>query len=185
MFCGKRCQRSVIGKTLRKSSEWERYFAGKAAKELPPLICLNPLDGQKRTSVSGEPTFRGNANVADFRYCLLEFDDEETKPIERQLAFFSAVDLPLVALVYSGGKSIHAWLRVRDIRTLEDWQEIVAHQTFERVFRPLGADPACKTASRLGRLPGALRHDKGKTQDLLYLDQDQGRWDGDWGGFLS
>lgn len=62
-------------------------------------IRFNPLDGN---GVKDE-------NVTDYRYALVESD---SVPIERQNAILRKLELPIAMLVYSGGKSLHAIVRV-------------------------------------------------------------------------
>ncbi|NOK24018.1 hypothetical protein, partial [Corallococcus carmarthensis] len=62
-------------------------------------IRFNPLDGKGVK----------NENVTDFRYALVESDDMD---IEKQNAIMRELELPIAVLVYSGGKSLHAIVRV-------------------------------------------------------------------------
>ena len=62
-------------------------------------IRFNPLDGQGI----------GNANVTDFRFALVESDNVD---LEKQNAIIRELELPVAALVYSGGKSLHAIVRI-------------------------------------------------------------------------
>lgn len=61
-------------------------------------ICFNPINGG-----------RSNDNVTDYRHALVECDNLE---LEKQQAIISQLELPCAALVYSGGKSLHAIVRV-------------------------------------------------------------------------
>ena len=104
-------------------------------------IRLNPLDGGGIA----------DANVTAFRYALLESD---CLPIDLQLGLFAKLSLPLAAVVSSGGKSLHAWVKV-DAGGIIDYREAV-----KRLFdtlAPFGIDPANKNPSRLARLPGVVR----------------------------
>ena len=62
-------------------------------------IRFNPLDGKGVK----------NENVTDYRYALVESD---TMPIEQQNAIIRELELPVACLVHSGGKSIHAIVRI-------------------------------------------------------------------------
>jgi len=161
---------------IKPSAEWAEIFKGQAPEELPPYVLINPLDGVARpTKCVRKLTYRGDANIAEFRFSLLEFDNHHP---DEQAAFFLAADLPLAMVVYSGGKSLHGWLRVRGVDDMDGWNQKVKRDLFARDLEPLGADRACKNPARLARLPGAWRPDKGRTQDLLYLDWDHGVRDG-------
>ena len=76
---------------------------------------------------------------------------------------------PIVALVDSGGKSIHAILKV-DAPNREAWERDIEQGLFSRVLVPLGCDAACRNEARLSRLPGHYRAEKNAWQKLLYLD---------------
>lgn len=52
---------------------------------------------------------RKNENVTDFRYALVESD---CMALEEQNAFIRELELPVAVLVYSGGKSVHAIVKV-------------------------------------------------------------------------
>ena len=63
--------------------------------------------------------------------------------------------LPLSAIYTSGGRSIHAIVRV-DARSKAEFDSL--RDDLLPVLCPLGADPAAMTAVRLSRLPGTFRH---------------------------
>ena len=101
---------------------------------------------------------------------MVEFDDLSR---EDQIRFWSAVKLPIVALIDTGGKSIHAWVQVSKlatVNTLEQWQENIKIKLYDRILAPLGVDAACSNPSRLSRLPGHLRD--GNYQRLLWLSSE-------------
>ncbi len=168
LFIGERHQEGIIGDTIRTASEWIRYF--KDGGKTGPHIIPNPLTGTPGPKKSGDgETLRGDLTVKEYRYCVVEFDDLSRGD---QLRFWSAVRLPIVSLIDSGGKSIHAWLqvsRIARVRTLEEWDEQIKCRLYEKLLIPLGVDPACKNTSRLSRLPGHFREEKGSWQRLLWL----------------
>jgi hypothetical protein len=113
-------------------------------------------------------TYRGDGCVKTYRHCLLEFDDLS---VEDQIKFWSAIPLPVQAIIHTGGKSLHVWLDLsgETINSLEAWQQTVEIDLYEKRFVPLGVDRACKNAARLARLPGVLRPETKKMQRLLWL----------------
>jgi len=150
-------------------SDWIRRF--EAGAPIPPHIIPNPMDGTAHETKTGKPSWRCDAAVCGFRYAVAEFDDI---PSAEQLAFWwgwrlDVPALPIAALISSGGKSVHAWLRV-DARNREAWEDEVENGLFRELLVPLGCDPACKNESRLSRLPGHYREEKKNWQRLLYLD---------------
>jgi hypothetical protein len=80
----------------------------------------------------------------------------------------AAAPLPIVAIIASGNRSLHAWLCV-DAADETAWRATAA-VVFDR-FTPAGFDRACATPSRLGRLPGFTRPTDTGTgeQKLLYV----------------
>jgi len=177
VYCGTKYEKGEDQRAcIKPAAEWAEIFKGRPPREIPPCVCVNPLDGvARRTKCDRKDTYRGDGNAAEYRFALLEFDG---KQLDEQAAFFLAADLPLAMVVYSGGKSLHGWLRVRGVESEEGWNQKVKRDLFARDLEPLGADAACKTPAQLARLPGAWRPDKGRTQDLLYLDWDHGVRDG-------
>lgn len=124
------------------------------------FIAINPLDGGIK-----------DADVTTFRHCLVEFDDE---PLETQWALIEQSRLPVSAVIYSGGKSVHAWVRV-DAVTRAEYDERV--DIIYDYFSGYNLDTKNRNPSRLSRLPGALRH--GRAQDLLAVKIGLPAWS-DW-----
>jgi hypothetical protein len=115
---------------------------------------MNPLDG---AGVADK-------NVSAFRFCLLEFDDV---PLELQLSLLAKLPLPIAAIISSGGRSYHAWIRL-NAPTWDGYKNEVA-ELYKRMGR-FGVDEKNKNASRLSRLPGAFRGDQQQT--LFYLNHE-------------
>jgi len=134
-----------------------------------PHIMPNPVDGQVHEASTGTPSWRCDAAVCGFRFAVAEFDE---LPRAEQLAFWSGVVFlelfDVAALIDSGGKSVHAWLRV-DCPDRETWERDIEQGLFGQWLAPMGVDPACRNESRLSRLPGHCRQDSGNRQRLLYL----------------
>lgn len=112
-----------------------------------------------------------NEDVTAFRHVLVEFDRDESGtaiPKEQQYAAILASGLPVSALVDSGNKSLHAWVRVdapdateyrRRVDIIWDW------------FEGRCLDRQNKNPSRLSRCPDGRRTVDGevRTQRLLAL----------------
>ncbi len=113
------------------------------------------------------PGRRHEACVTRFPFLLLESDTAE-----ESLWLKALVQLPLriAALYTSGGRSIHALIKV-DCETKAEFD--AARNVARSVLCPLGADGAAMTAVRLSRLPGCLRC--GKTEGEAYRRYDQPR----------
>ena len=121
---------------------------------------MNPVDGKGVA----------DANVTACRFALLEID---TVPVDKQISVFAKLPLPINAIYLSGGKSVHALVRV-DAPDAARYRATVAEML--DVLKPLGVDQGNKNPSRLSRLPGAQR-DIGAQGDgqqrLLYLAPDR------------
>jgi len=106
-------------------------------------IRVNPLDGK---GIKDE-------NVTDYRYVLVESD---SLPIEQQNALMHDLELPIVTLTHTGGKSLHAIVRV-DASSREEYRQRVAYLFDVCEKNGLRIDRSCKNPSRLTRLPGFQR----------------------------
>jgi len=161
VFCG---ERYGGAEGVRTAADWIARIEGGAT--VPPHFAPNPMTGEAHQTGDGKSSRRCDAAVASFRFAVAEFDGM-SKP--DQLAFWWGFrTAPIVALIDSGGKSIHAILKV-DCATRADWEQEIEGKLFPRVLCPLGCDPACRNESRLSRLPGHFRREKNAWQRLLYL----------------
>ena len=149
-----------------KPGNWcERWTAGDS---LPPFIILNPLTGNQAETGAGTLSYRCDAAIAVHRFALVEFDDLKIGEQAGRVVWLLDNGFDVAAVVHSGGKSLHAWVRVNAVDA-EAWRRDVRDQLFPRLFIPLGADKACTNPARLSRLPGTVR-DNGHEQRLLYFD---------------
>ncbi len=126
---------------------------------------INPMNGQGVR----------NIDVADHRHVLVESD---AIPVERQLATIYALRLPCTAIVHSGGKSIHALVRI-DAGSGKDAPAIYRERV-GRLFEKLKqsgfpVDEQCRNPARLSRLPGLTRN--GKRQYLVSGPCGAASWD--------
>ncbi len=160
LFIGER-----YGAEVATVGDWMRRI--ESGEPCPPHFIPNPLTGQEHPLPDGKLSRRGDSAVVSFRFAVAEFDTM-SKP--EQLAFWWGYrSAPIVALIDSGGKSIHALLRV-DAPNRKAWEADVEQRLFARVLCPLGCDAACRNESRLSRLPGHFRREKNQWQRLLYLN---------------
>ncbi len=165
LFMGDTYDKMVM--TVDQWTEWIRQHG--TAKT--PHVIPNPLTGQEHETSAGTMSRRGDSAVQSFRFATVEFDDI---PRADQLRFWSGVLrrglLPVACLIDSGGKSIHAWLRV-DVPDRETWDVDIKQRLFEKWLIPLGVDSSTKNPARLSRLPGHKRTKTGRWQRLLWLQQ--------------
>lgn len=144
------------GDDLAASIGWNDAEAG-------AWIRFNPLDGQGVR----------NANVAEFRYALVESDEMD---VGRQLGVIEDLRLPVAALVHSGNKSLHAIVRV-DAADYAEYRRRVDLLYAECAKAGLKVDTQNKNPSRLSRMPGVTRG--GRKQWLVGTDLGCASW-ADW-----
>lgn len=154
------------GTAVMRTEHWLKHIHDSGTTSLPH-IAPNPFTGQHHSTQKGKPSYRCDAAVKKFMYAVVEFDGLSR---EDQIAFWSAIPLPVAALIDSGGKSIHGWIKVEGVKNSADWTENVEKELFTQRLVPLGVDPACKNESRLSRLPGHYRAENRRWQQLLYLN---------------
>lgn len=127
------------------------------------------FDAQAGGWIAANPCFDENAkveSVSDFKYLVWEGDKV---PFEEQWGNFINSRAPIAAVVYSGGKSLHALVEV-NARDKDEYAEIA--ERFFNALKRRGADfdPACKNPNRLTRLPGIYRGEN--LQSLVALKDD-------------
>lgn len=170
VFVGRR--QAVGNLYCRTADEWCRLFSNELPSEQFGLLCPNPVTGQPGPTRDGRLSYRALSCIVTWRYGVAEFDRADL-PRPRQLAFWRGLGLPNVAaIVDSGGKSLHVWLRL-NVTAAEHWAKAVK-PLFARLAA-LGVDAAGATGGQLCRLPGAPRPDKGTVQRLLWLCPEGGR----------
>ena len=115
-------------------------------------------------------------SVSVFRHVLVEFD---TRPKEEQFAIFKQSKLPISAIIDSGGKSLHAWVRV-DAKDFEDWK--LRRQAVFDYLSDYEPDEMTKNPSRWSRLGGVFRG--ANEQRIVALNVGVSNWD-EWLSYLE
>lgn len=135
---------------LRKCNNDMGSVMGDYEKEAGAWIRFNPLDGNGCK----------NSNVVEFRYALVESDNMD---LAKQNALIRELELPVACLVYSGGKSIHAIVRI-DAADYKEYRKRV--DFLYKICKKNGLiiDEQNKNPSRLSRMPGVIR---GKNKQFL------------------
>lgn len=137
---------SVLGDYNTEAGAWIRF---------------NPLDGKGVK----------NENVTEFRYALVESDSLD---LARQNAIIREMELPVAALVYSGGKSIHAIVHI-DAGSYDEYRKRVDFLYNVCQKNGLELDKQNRNPSRLSRLPGVER--RGKRQFIIDTNIGKSGWD--------
>ena len=117
-------------------------------------------------------------DIAAFKHALIECD---TIPEEDQIAAYRRLNLPIVAMVLSGGKSVHAVVRI-DAKDRAEYDERVRvlHEWCRQYGVPI--DTANKNPSRMVRFPGVVRGQR--EQKLIGLQSGAKSW-GDFEYFME
>jgi len=127
---------------INGTTQLENVF-GTFNKEMGAWIRFNPIDGKGIK----------NDNVTAFRYMLLESDNMS---LGKQKAILEQLELPIAAMVFSGGKSIHAIVKV-DAYSYEEYRkrvDFIYSIAQKNGFKP---DKKNRNPSRLSRMPGVMR----------------------------
>ena len=132
-------------------------------KEAGAWIRINPLDGKGASK----------KNVTRYSYCLIESDD---LPIKEQEETFKRLNLPIATMVYSGGKSIHAIVKI-DATNIQEYEERVQFCYDFLKNNGISIDVQNKDPNRLSRMPGVTRN--GVVQTLLGVNIGYDSWK-DW-----
>lgn len=136
------------GKTCKRN-DWLRNIRDRGVPEGKGGTWIRPNPVQ--TKGSGKGGACTDADVKAFRFALLESD--VLSPI-LQLSLFAKLKLPIAAIISSGGRSYHAWVKV-DCANAEEYRKTTDRML--SLLKPFGIDQGNKNPSRMSRLPGAKR----------------------------
>lgn len=148
---------SAIIKDLEKYKKLEDAF-GPINKQAGAWIRHNPAIGPN------------NKDVTRFDHVLVESD---AMPIEEQQKILINLKLPISALIESGGKSVHALVKVQAADAIEYKERV--NFLFDYLSKHnFVVDNANKNPARLSRLPGAVRN--GNIQRLIATEIGCASW---------
>jgi hypothetical protein len=139
-------------------------FRGKLSKmSLVVPSPMSALTGKRKKD--GAESAHTLENTGPRRYLVTEFDagtaDEQSATIWHLRKF-----APLVMVLSSGGKSLHAWWNCGSAAAEKAGK-------FMRYAVSIGADPATWTRSQFVRLPQGWRAGKNALQEVLFFDHTQ------------
>lgn len=149
-----------IVEKLSKSGDDIGAALGDYNTEAGAWVRFNPLNGEGVK----------NENVTDFRFALVESD---TMDISKQNTILHQLELPIACLVYSGGKSLHAIVRI-EASDYAEYRKRVDFLYDVCKKNGLEIDRQNKNPSRLSRLPGVMRN--GQKQYLLETNIGKQSW---------
>lgn len=155
-----RTARQLIQKLLKCNGDVGAVL-GDYDPEAGAWIRFNPLDGKGCK----------NENVTEYRYALVESDNT---PIDKQNALIRELELPVACLVHSGGKSLHAIVRI-EAANYEEYRKRVDYLYKICKKNGIDVDTQNKNPSRLSRMPGVMRN--GKKQFLVATNIGKKSWE--------
>lgn len=112
-------------------------------------IRFNPMSGEGVN----------NSNVTAYRFALVESD---TMALDAQYRMYRKLNLPIAAMVTSGGKSIHAIVHI-DAANAAEYRDRVEMLYTILANKGMVVDTQNKNPSRLSRLPGCIRGNSRQT----------------------
>lgn len=133
------------------------------------LIVPSPMTSISGTTQKGTRSMHCLDNTGPRYYLVTEFD-QGAPDDQAALIWHLGEYAPLAMVVYSGGKSLHAWFSCRNCA--EDRQMRFFHYACA-----LGADPATRSRCQFVRMPQGWRKGKEVRQDVLYFNQ-KNTWNG-------
>ena len=143
---GKGCYWKTCGdalKQLEKHPEDISDTIGDYSHEAGAWIRFNPVNGEGVN----------NSNVTAYRFALVESD---TMALDAQYRMYRKLNLPIAAMVTSGGKSIHAIVHIDAVNAAEYKDRVELLYTILE-NHGMVVDTQNKNPSRLSRLPGCKR----------------------------
>lgn len=158
------CWDRTAGKLIQQLNKCDGDIGavlGDYNKEAGAWIRFNPLDGKGCK----------NSNVTDFKYALVESD---SMPIAEQNAVLRELELPIACLVHSGGKSLHAIVKI-EANDMREYRKRVDYLYNICKKNGLDVDTQNRNPSRLSRMPGVIRN--GHKQFLVDTNIGKESWD--------
>lgn len=122
---------------------------GDYSHEAGAWIRFNPVNGEGVN----------NSNVTAYRFALVESD---TMALDAQYRMYRKLNLPIAAMVTSGGKSIHAIVHI-DAANAAEYRDRVEMLYTILANKGMVVDTQNKNPSRLSRLPGCIRGNSRQT----------------------
>jgi len=160
---------------LEKLAQYQRTFPENALEmtigtwtEAGAWVRINPMDGEGAN----------DKNVTAYRNALIECD---TMDVDRQLAIIRRLQLPCAAITFSGGKSIHAVVKI-DAVNYDDYVERFNFLVKVCKLNGLPVDKGNRNPSRFTRLAGVTRGEK--RQFLIDTNCGLENWD-QWTDFIA
>ena len=149
------CATSQRFSSTRPLSEFEKVLGRQR------FIVPSPMIAGTGITQDGKSSCRSLANTGQRRFLVIE-QDQGTMDEQAAIILHLAQRWPLVLVVHSGGKSLHAWFYCHG-------QPEERQKLFMQYAVSLGADPATWTRSQLVRMPDGTR-ENGSRQAIHFFN---------------
>jgi len=152
------CGKSKFEFDTRFLSEW-----GATDLSQWQLIVPSPMKARQALTTSGKLSAHTLAGTGPRRFLVVDFDDKAGHDIHAAAAWALGELLPLVMVLKTGGKGLHAWFNTRS----------KSEEELKRFFClgcEFGGDPVLWTRSQFARMPDGLR-DNGEKQRVIYFNR--------------
>lgn len=130
------------------------------------FFVINPVTGypfRHERFASGE-SWRCNECVLRFSFMLIESDK---LCLDDQVKLLASLEMPIVSIVSSGGRSLHALVKI-GAKTEAEWREI--RDEYVSTLGGCGIDRNVLRPNQMSRLPFCIRGNKNSEQQLLFLN---------------
>jgi hypothetical protein len=132
------------------------------------LVVPSPMSARtgQRQDGTGESAHT-LANTGPRKFLVVDFDDRAGSDIHAATAWHLGTHLPLVLVLSTGGKGLHAWFKTEGLSDAE-------LLTFFTLAVECGADPRMWTRSQFARMPDGSRDDGGggTIQTVFYFNRE-------------
>lgn len=131
------------------------------------FYCINPINPTVDNCHNEGDDYKPRAkicNVTSFRNFAIEFDDDTLKEQSRKLKLAQP---PVSAVIFSGSKSLHTPIALKDGVTEDEYTAIFEAIKQTLLKFDLQLDKQCKNPNRLTRAPYQLRHNNQVEQTLI------------------
>ena len=122
-----------------------------------PLRLASKLTAQPKVEYACFNSFRENSsrrkdNVSRHHTWVIEFDE---RTLDEQRSLWKTTDMPYTLTVFSGGKSIHCFIRLTEDCTPNEWKSVA--DALKRIY-PDADNKVLSDKARFVRLPNGLRN---------------------------
>lgn len=151
------CGKSKYEFDTRLLSEWADADLSKRQFVVP-----SPMIARRALATTGKMSAHALAGTGPRRFLVVDFDDLAGLDVHAAAAWALGARLPLVMVLMTGGKGLHAWYAVRG----KSEAELERFYCLGCVF---GGDPRLWLRSQFARMPDGLR-DNGEEQRVIYFN---------------